>query len=407
MKAVLLAALVLPPADVNPPPPVFTPEACGLLRTVAPLGGELFGLAFSADGRRLVVGCGQSLRVYSTREFAEEKRLEGHPEHVFSVAVSPDGTRAAGGGFQGTVIVWNVDSGSILHRLALQGSYVTALAFSPDGRQLVAGSVADALRAWEVETGVERALPVGRVSSAAFSPDGRRLAAWDLRELGVWRTGTWERERVRTDVSDATHVAFVGPRHLAVFTPELATRWDVETGRDVRPHRSPSPGVPRAMMGARYAALALPGGAIRFWDLSRGEPGPELRHHQADVTGMAAHPSGRMLATIAQDRHLKIWGPKPGGMASVKPRGFCGIMVNRDAAGNIYVAQVIPNTPAAQAGLRPNDVLRRVGGREIVTTTDSVDQIGSFQVGEEVEFVIRREGTESSLRIRLGEKPKD
>lgn len=406
MKAAL-ASLALLLADVNPPPPVFSPEACGLLRTIAPLGGELFGVAFSADGRRIAVGCAQTVRVYGTRDFAEEKRLEGHPEHVFSVAFSPDGTKVAAGGFQGSVILWNLESGSVLKRLSGQGSYVTALAFSPDGRQLLAGSLTDALRAWDVDSGVERPLPVGRVRGAAFSPDGRRLAAWDLKDVAVWRTATWERERVRGDVPDPSHAAFVGARHLAVFSPEIGTRWDVETGRDLRPHAPPSPGVPMAVLGDRYAALAVPGGAVRFWDLARAASGPELRHHQADLTGMAAHPSGRLLATIAQDRHLKIWGPRPGGMASVKPRGFCGIMVNGDAAGNVYVAQVIPNTAAAQSGLRPMDVLRRVGGREILTTADSVDQIGSYQVGEEVEFVIRREGVESTLRIRLGEKPSE
>lgn len=401
-----LALLLL--ADVNGPAPSFDPAGLGLLRTIAPLGGELFGVAFSPDGRRVAVSCAQTVRLFDTATGAELKRLEGHPNHVFSVAFSPDGTLVAGGGFEGVVWVWNAASGEAVQRMSVHAGYVTILEFSSDGAWLAAGGHKGSVWVRDLRTEEDRCLkPVG-VTAAAFSRDGRRLAVVRDRSIEILRAGAWTEEKALTGPSEPREAVFLDERHLVVWAGEAVERWDADLGRKLA--STPAPPAWRALeilRGGRYAAAGQEGGGLRIWDLGRGTEGPELRHHKGDVNAVAAHPSGKLLATVGADRHLKIWGPRRGGMANVKPRGFCGIVVNQDAASNVYVAQVLPGTPAAQAGLQVADVLLRIGGKAIATTTDSVDQIGSFQEDEEVEFEIRRQGLETRLRIRLGRKPPD
>jgi S1-C subfamily serine protease len=71
----------------------------------------------------------------------------------------------------------------------------------------------------------------------------------------------------------------------------------------------------------------------------------------------------------------------------------------------VTIAEVIAGTAAEAAGLRRGDVIRKVGGAAVATPTDSVDLIGSFLEGEEVELEVEREGRGREVRVRLGRRP--
>jgi S1-C subfamily serine protease len=118
------------------------------------------------------------------------------------------------------------------------------------------------------------------------------------------------------------------------------------------------------------------------------------------------HPTGRTFVSIGADRLLKVWGAKAGGMARVKPYGFCGIQVGQGAVpGEVVIMLVQAGTPAATSGLAQGDLVRRIGGKAIATPTDVVDQIRSFQEGDEVDFVVERPDGQHAYRIRLGRRP--
>ena len=73
--------------------------------------------------------------------------MRGHTDRVLSVAFSPAGDRLATGGWEGTVRVWDTNSGVQLLALDRPNAVVFGLEFSRDGRRLLA--CGDELTLWE------------------------------------------------------------------------------------------------------------------------------------------------------------------------------------------------------------------------------------------------------------------
>ena len=92
-------------------------------------------------------------------------------------------------------------------------------------------------------------------------------------------------------------------------------------------------------------------------------------------------------------------------------RGYLGvtIAVTAPPSGEVAVNSVQPGTPAARSGLRPGDVLVRVGQVEPKGTQEVIDHIKSFRPGTAVKVLVRRPGTppESlTFTVRLMARPK-
>jgi WD40 repeat protein len=399
-------------ADVGIPPRPLKPSEVGLQRTIAPLW-DPYGADFSPDGRFLAVACGTEVRLYGTQTWKEVGRLRGAPENLLSAAFSPDGKTLAAGGFQGAVVLWDVGEERLRCTLAGHRAYVAALAFHPDGRRLLSASHDGTARLWDVKEGRElrAVVPGGAVFvAAAFSRDGSRAALAGA-GLRVFRTDRWQEE---------PGPALADQGWLAVgFRPDGRRGWVAgdrsvlvwEAGLTVPAREAAS--VPEGVgltavqlsPDGRFWAAGSQDGALRFFDATGGSPPTVLAHHQGPVRAVALDPRGRGVVTIGRDRHIKVWGRLPAGVARLRPKGFCGIRVDQEASGRVVIVEVIAGTPAEAAGLRRGDVVRKVAGTPVATPTDSVDLIGSFLEGEEVEIEVERGGQAHAVRVRLGRRP--
>jgi hypothetical protein len=137
--------------------------------------------AASPDGHTLALGCiGEppQVVVVDLRTGAVQHRLEGVRSPKGTGAFSPDGrTLAAPDADQREVWLWEVASGRPRGRL--QGQAVV-LAFSPNGRLLVGGGGHDQdVTFWDLASGAVVGTlrhDLGLILSLNFAPDGRRIA---------------------------------------------------------------------------------------------------------------------------------------------------------------------------------------------------------------------------------------
>lgn len=109
---------------------------------------------FSPDGKFLAVGDDdRKIVLLDTTTWHTVKTLKGHTQTVFTLKFSPNGTRLASSGRDGSVKIWELEQGQEV--LSLRGRDPRALLdlrFSPDGNSLVTVGVSGQLLVWSAAT---------------------------------------------------------------------------------------------------------------------------------------------------------------------------------------------------------------------------------------------------------------
>ena len=214
---------------------------------------------------RPTLACDGTLRLWDADSGAERLRCEGHWSEVRACAFSPDGTRLLSAGEDRTLRLWDADSGA--ERLRCEGhAYpVNACAFSPDGTRLLSAGHRT-LRLWDADSGAERLRCEGHeypVNACAFSPDGTRLlSAGDDGTLRLWNADSGaEQLRCEGHEGSVTACAFSpdGTRLLSAGHDGTLRLWDADSGELLRIH---------ATVSGRWPGLAVwepPGNRVNAW----------------------------------------------------------------------------------------------------------------------------------------------
>ena len=109
------------------------------------------------------------------------------------LAFSADGQTLASGVSKGTIDLWEVATGRLLHRLAGHSNGVDSAAFSADGRFLVSAGEEDAtIKLWRVDRGelLASMIVLDQSDWAVVTPDGRFDASPNAQKLMYWRVGS-------------------------------------------------------------------------------------------------------------------------------------------------------------------------------------------------------------------------
>jgi WD40 repeat protein/serine/threonine protein kinase len=147
--------------------------------------GRCLCVAFSPDGKTLVAGDGDSIRLWDVGTSSSVATLSGHRGGVCSVAFHPDGQTlvSTGNSPDSTVRVWDLATRTEKHRLLGHGGPVESGVWRADGELLVScGGLDGIVQLWDMTARPPRnkRLPIlfwgPALRGVALTPEGRFLA---------------------------------------------------------------------------------------------------------------------------------------------------------------------------------------------------------------------------------------
>jgi WD40 repeat protein len=199
--------------------------------------GPVSAVAYRPNGTVISGGHDGTVRVWDTDTGQPLAEFSGNFGEVWSVACSPeehsDAIAAAGG--DGAVLVWDVETRKQLARIDTHGGPVYAMAYDPAGSVIATASGDGTVKIWDASTFVLRLQLTGHISavrSVAFSPDGATVATCGYDgTIRVWDARTGEQiSGSGSVVPRARHLPLAGVSGDAPSTVDLiGVERDVDT----------------------------------------------------------------------------------------------------------------------------------------------------------------------------------
>ncbi|MGE0595438.1 MAG: Do family serine endopeptidase [Hyphomonadaceae bacterium] len=78
-----------------------------------------------------------------------------------------------------------------------------------------------------------------------------------------------------------------------------------------------------------------------------------------------------------------------------------------DAPRGALVASVVPDSPAARAGLQQGDLVVSINGEDIDDNRDLTQRVGAAPIGTSARMVVLRDGARRTVNVRLEERPSE
>ncbi len=276
----------------------------------------VFKVAWAPDGQRLAsAGYDGTVRIWDTNTGENAHTLTGSGQWVLAVTWSPDGQQLAAGYGDGTIGLWNANSGKMITTLSGHSGAIYDLKYSPDGNTLASASSDKTARLWEVQTGktLFTLAHSDLVIGIDWSPDGQQVAtASQDFTVKLWDTVTGESTAILT-ASPSYYLSVSwspdGKELASASADGNLYVWDTGTQKTIatlKGHKALLYSVDWNLAG-NLLASAGEDNTIRLWNTETWENVATLTGHTALIRALAWSPDGHRLASGSDDRTARVW----------------------------------------------------------------------------------------------------
>jgi len=264
-------------------------------------------LAVLPDGRLVSGSLDGTVRVWDVQTGRTLAILDGHPRGVRTVAVTPKGHVVFDA--DETIYVRDVATGAAVATLEGHQDTVVTLVVFPDGR-IVSSSANHEVRVWDLHTGSSVAFHARGVVKAFAVLSSNRLVSGTLDGIvQVWDVQTGHASHTLEGATGAIIALAVSPDGRIVFgaSEGKILMWDTATGRILATIDEEQGSVTALAALPNDRLVAATGDALlRVWDVETRQTVANLRGHQSPLTAVAVLSDGRVVSG-SSDATIRVW----------------------------------------------------------------------------------------------------
>lgn len=232
--------------------------------------------------------------------------FKGHDAIVSSVSFSPNGAHIASASWDGTVRIWDAQTGEEIRVFNGHSNWVNSVSFRFDGKRIVSASDDKTVRIWDTETGnCVRTLKghTSGVNSVSYSPSGKLIVSTSNdTTVRIWNAETGHVLRILRCYPEIEHVASMS------YDSTTRTGWNVGCEYNVL-----NCGVYSAAFSPneKYVVSDFINNII-IWDAATGKKIKILKGHTGQINSLSFSPDGKHIVSSSDDKTVKIWDTETG-----------------------------------------------------------------------------------------------
>lgn len=257
--------------------------------------------------------------------------LEGHGDWIWAVDVSDDGLYIASGGgplrkptavegkpaptMDTLIHLWDGNTGELLKTLDGHSFTVDSIEFLPDNQHLLSAGWDGQILLWDMDKDTPlKSLQTGAdiIYDLVVMDDKQFLSADSNGLISLWDLESSEIIRQYIGHEGAVNGIALSPDQQILASAGndgLVMLWDIETAEPIRQLKGHTSGVNEVAFtpDGKYLASSSWDDSIRIWDVEKGSLYQLIKGHNGNTFGLAFDKSGDILLSTSQDETVRMW----------------------------------------------------------------------------------------------------